>query len=791
MSSFAEKTKQWVFDHKYGLLAIAVVTLLSVILYQDYLFSDEMLLAQDQLRGYGGWAYYKHQLQQGIIPFWSDGFLAGMPSYESLPGDALYPPFIVALFLTSPTNLHGSLFFLHTILAGVLAYFFLRKGVKLGPMPSILIGALYMLNTNFVSHAHPGHTGKYYVLSWLPLGLYFLFSLLEKNRWKDVIGLGAFVGIAMFTSHVQYVYFVLMGFFVYYMVPLFLDWKRKKDSSLVIANRFGKFWAGIFLGLALGMPILWPGFSYSTEYSIRGSESYTAYEHAISWSAHPEEIASLVVPEFTGYLEQYWGRNFFKLNSEYPGLTILVFGIVGLVLMRRSRYWLAATVGLLSVIYALADHTPFFRIFYHVIPGVDRFRASSMILFWLATSLFLMTAWFWREGIESEPFADEERKRKYGRRLMIAAGVVFGLGVLLSMSASGVYGFWNTLFIEVQESQRFQLQERNIEAAARGFFRTGLLAGALLAVLGAFYRGSLAKGQMLAAIALVSAVDLYAANWKFIQTVDDKRIFPEISLFRELAEADTTNYRVFDLPSAFGQEQGFTGLYGFRTVTGFYDNELKWYRNFHGQGYANFMQGLKVVEMPKVVDGKYVPGTVEGSEILDLMNVKYLLVKDQQGNPQYLRNRSKMPYAYWVGSARALPEDQVLSTMTSDAFDPRREVLLLEEDSMHAVSGQAGIVEAEAHYGNSMITLEVDAPDKGILVVSEVYYPKWKAELDGRPVEMLRVNYTLRGIPVEKGRHTIVLRYLPDRFIQGWIACAAAIVILIGMGVMVSRGRLA
>ena len=49
-----------------------------------------------------------------------------------------------------------------------------------------------------------------------------------------------------------------------------------------------------------------------------------------------------------------------------------------------------------------------------------------------------------------------------------------------------------------------------------------------------------------------------------------------------------------------------------------------------------------------------------------------------------------------------------------------------------------------------------------MLVFSEIYYPGWTCEVDGQPVEIGRVNYVLRAIRINGGKHHVVLIFKPN-----------------------------
>lgn len=49
----------------------------------------------------------------------------------------------------------------------------------------------------------------------------------------------------------------------------------------------------------------------------------------------------------------------------------------------------------------------------------------------------------------------------------------------------------------------------------------------------------------------------------------------------------------------------------------------------------------------------------------------------------------------------------------------------------------------------------------GLLIVSDSYYPGWRAQLDGNSTPIWKVNTVIRGIVVPAGHHQVVMRYRP------------------------------
>jgi hypothetical protein len=63
---------------------------------------------------------------------------------------------------------------------------------------------------------------------------------------------------------------------------------------------------------------------------------------------------------------------------------------------------------------------------------------------------------------------------------------------------------------------------------------------------------------------------------------------------------------------------------------------------------------------------------------------------------------------------------------------------------------------------------ESSSQSKGIVVFSEIYYPKgWHAFIDGKEVTILRADYVLRALEVPSGKHTIEFKFEPKPYVIG------------------------
>ncbi len=179
-------------------------------------------------------------------------------------------------------------------------------------------------------------------------------------------------------------------------------------------------------------------------------------------------------------------------------------------------------------------------------------------------------------------------------------------------------------------------------------------------------------------------------------------------------------------------------------------------------------------------DADVFPGGLD-SPLLDLLNTRYIVVPSdigaespaslreleremptvyEDGTVKILENREALPHAWIVHSARQTTEEEALKLLASGAVDPSETALLEQAPPGLAVpadaSGDRALVES---YEANKMQIEVETGSKGLLVLSDVYYPAWKAYVDGEPVPLYRADHLFRAIPIPAGEHTVELRY--------------------------------
>ncbi len=173
-------------------------------------------------------------------------------------------------------------------------------------------------------------------------------------------------------------------------------------------------------------------------------------------------------------------------------------------------------------------------------------------------------------------------------------------------------------------------------------------------------------------------------------------------------------------------------------------------------------------------------------KIADLLNVKYIVALKNKNMPQGYKavyeddsykiflNENALPRAFLVHNAKIIKsKEQILEELNSD-FDFSGSVILEEDAGNFKPTGNSfssSKVSIEKYEPNT-ISINVDNPNDGFLVLLDCFYPGWEAFVDGKPVKVMRADYIFRAVRVGQGKHIVKFLYVPQSLKTGFIFSA-------------------
>lgn len=133
-------------------------------------------------------------------------------------------------------------------------------------------------------------------------------------------------------------------------------------------------------------------------------------------------------------------------------------------------------------------------------------------------------------------------------------------------------------------------------------------------------------------------------------------------------------------------------------------------------------------------------------------------------------------------------------TVTDD-FNPREEAIVIESDATklkkRTFDGEGSI--QLTNYAANKLNYTTKSKSGGLAVFSEVYYPEhWKATIDGKPADIIKVNYMLRGLDIPAGEHKVEFVYQDDsytKYNKYSLFATVALVLLFGTAIFYSFKR--
>jgi hypothetical protein len=746
----------------WAMFLLAALTLCWPMLAGRFLIGDDQYVA-----GYGFRLFGAEMFRAtGRIPEWNPYLFGGLPYVAAQHGDIFYPTAWLRWFL--PIDVAMNLgFFAHIVLAGATMYAFLRA-LRASWAGALIGGLAYELSGIVASLVRPGHDGKLFVSALAPLVFLALLRAIRDRRPWGYGLLALTVGLCMLSPHYQMTYYLLVAGGLWTLYQVFLDPER--PANLRWPRELGLAFAAVLLGLAISAIQVLPFLQY-IPYSPRAVGGPSGgWDYAILFSMPPEEIVTTVLPQFNGVLEGYWGRNFFKLHTEYLGAIVVVLAAIGV--GDRSRRRTVQALGAIAVLFLLVSfggHTPFYRLWYEVMPMMKKVRAPGMAFFLVA----LVVAVFAGSGV------DRLLRREVSFRALIAPLAV--LGGLALLGVAGVLQSVGTLLAAPEQAARLAANAPALQTGSLRLLLVVVVAGAVLwAVWSGRWKGTLA----VAALAVVLVGDLWSIDRQFFAFRE-----PASELYRDDAitsrlRRERKPFRVLDA----GVYQGsYLMAHDIQTMLGYHGNEIRFYDELLGgkgqwryAGNPNLI-GLLAVRYVLLPEAQPLPGF---HQVLGP-------VPTTPGTPAVLYERDTIPpYARVVPGAAKLAEDQVVPTVIDPRFPYDAIALYPDTASVKPEPIRGGQVPATAPVratvadwapGKMRITLEGAAAKPTSLVIGENWYPDWHATVDGRPAPLHRADYTLLSVELPPGAKEVSLYFASAAYARGKLVTFAAVLVTLAL----------
>ena len=720
------------------LFALVVLAHWKLVLSNQYTWLD----APDIARQVIPWMQYQvGELQQGRLPLWDPHSWGGQPLLaQAQPGTA--NPVNWLLFAT-PTR-HGWIkqaalhwYFVLIHWAAALFFYYFARSLGCQTAAAVLGGLAYTLGgfLNYVDWPQQKMGGL-----WTPLVFLHVFRALRGESYWGSVGLaGLFLGLSVLTGHHVAPLFVGLavgGVWIWELLGQESDARKRLAVGLAAM--------ALVAGLVSAVQVL-PAIEYS-KLAVRwvGMDEPVSHDQPVAYSIH----------------SAYGIQSFALLGTVLPGIHRHTNAFMGLISVlfsvaaawglwgdeRRGQAvrWLTL-IGLGGLVFALAGETNLHGMLYALIPMLEKARnPSHAVLLWS----------FGAAGLAALGVDRLLRREDLERTRRLFTRAALGATVLL-------WGFWYAYYA---------VKDGKVEADSRGVV-TAFLALLAMALVSGWAGGTISRRGVVVGLTVLMLAEWGNGMAYQYPSWDSKTRAKAI----DVLPSDS------DLVAFLQQRPGL--------------GRFQWNLNQHPHNISD-LYGMEtdVSFLASVTSNIYRLGPW-GARGRRLMGVRYVMAPEPDGDWNQLvyttpdgrkvwENPGVLPRVWTVHEADGgFTRGQSSREMERGTRDFRQWAFLegpapkLEpcagQDSVHLLRRVSGHVEIWS-----------EMACRGMVVMSDTWYPGWVAMVDGKRAELLEVYGALRGVVVDKGAHRVTMVFRP------WSVYLGAVLTLLGLGLAWGLGRI-
>lgn len=760
---------------------IALFILASLVYFYPVLQGKAIF--QSDIAQYKGMAQERDAYKDltGEESYWTNSAFGGMPTYQlgaNYPHNYIKELDRLIRFLPRPAD------YLFLYLIG---FYILLLCLKVDFRLAALGAVAFGFSTYLIIILGVGHNAKAHALGYIPMVLGGIVLVFRKKYVLGFILTALAMALEISANHYQMTYYFMLLVLVMGLVYLIYAIKEKELKHFFVS--VGILILAVALSIFTNATSLMATKEYA-DWSTRGTSELTInpdgsekavstgldYEYITQYSYGIAESLNLFAPrlfggsgnedlgrdskayeyltdqglspskalEFSSGLPLYWGDQPIVAAPAYVGAIVFFLFVLGAFLVDGKKKWWLLTGAILSLLLSWGKNFPLLTNFMiDYFPLYNKFRAVSSIQVVLELCLPVLGILGIRELFKSS--VDKKEKLK---ALKLSFFISLGLGILIFL-LKGFFdfeGLRDETYRGYFGDELMTMIQRDREAVyINDTIRSIIYVTLAAAVLWFFIKDKINKNILVFALGALILFDLVGVDLRYVNEGDFVRQRQVNQPFQanqidQMIQQDDSIYRVFD------PQEGINGArtsYFHKSIGGYHAAKPRALQNlFEYHLYQNNLQ------------------------VLNMLNVKYIIQQDEEGNSYPAVNPDANGNAWFV--------DQLLPVSSANEeilklkdFNSKTQAVVNTSEYpeltklRYSVDSLARIDLVD--YRPNNITYTTNNPNDGFAVFSEMHYPSgWQAFIDGAPQEHYRVDYALRGMKVPAGEHNIEFRFEPE-----------------------------
>jgi hypothetical protein len=812
------------------LAVIVAFILISFVYFMPAIIEGRGIMQHDSLAAIGQGQEQRDFMARhnGERTRWNLSMFSGMPSDQMSPTyDSSKPQEFArkaySLFLPK---------YVHLVFIMLLGFYILMRAFKASPLVSGLGAVVWAFSSYFFILIAAGHIWKFYTLAYIPptiAGMVYIYQ--RKKYLLGALLMMIFVAFQIVSNHVQMSYYFLFAM-LFMVIGYFVNALKNKTLPDFFRSTGVVIIAGL-IGVMANASTLYHTWEYSQQ-TMRGKSELSHHgdnatsgglerDYITAWSYGIGETWTLLIPNtkggssaipmsqseramskarpeyrdiFSG-IPQYWGEQPMTKGPVYVGAFVMTLFILGLFVVKGSMKWALLAGTIFSILLSWGHNfMPLTDFFIDHVPLYNKFRTVSSILVVAQFCIPLLAILALKEIIEKPEILKQNPKYLY-----ISLGLTGGFALLFAIAPRMFF----TSFVSTSEMWQLQqfpaehlqpfisnLTEMRIAIFTADAWRSFFICVIGAALLWLYINKKVEAMWVVGGILVLCLVDMWGVNKRYLndydfQTLVNPQMLEPSHTDQYILDDPTLNFRVLNMQNPFND--GVTPFWH-KTIGGYHAAKLRRYQDLIDIHLVHELRALQeeIINHSGVLDS----ANYNAFPVLNMLNLKWIIFPIQGGtlpieNPHHQGNAWFVDEIRFVDSAdeeiTALGEIDLRTQAVAD----RRFAPILEGFNV-TPRDSASTIELIS-YDSNIMTYKVSAKKDELAVFSEIYYPRgWKITIDGKPTKMLRVNYTLRGLPIPAGEHTVVFKFDPQSIkVTDTIAYTALLLMLICGGLLIWR----
>ncbi len=729
-------------------------------------------------------------------PLWTRSMFGGMPAYQI---SVLYPANLVKY--VNDILLLGMPMPYSYIFLSLVGFYILLLTLKIDFRLAVAGAIGYAFSSyNFII-IMAGHNSKMHAIALVPFVVAGVIMVFNRRYFFGGAVTAMALALQIYANHLQITYYLALALALLGLVELIKAIRRSELAHF--AKSAAVLITAVMLSVLPNITSLWATYEYGKD-TTRGPSELTAkseskgldVDYAFAWSYGVDETLTLLIPDFMGgassgeldknsatykalvdngagaqanqFIKQvplYWGDQSFTAGPVYLGAIFIFLFVMGVMLVKTEyKIWLVVITALFIVLSWGKNFFAINELFFHYLPGYNKFRTVSMTLTICSLSVTLLGMMALQKFFDSATDM-AMRKKALSWALYITGGVCLLFGLMP--------GLFFDFTSEVDESFKqydwlvAAIRDDRANTLRMDAWRSLFFIGATAALLWFYMRNKIQMHYAALGIASLVLVDMWAVNKRylndshFVKSSKNKQVFTPSQADLTIMQDTTPGYRVMNT-----------------AVSTFNDASTSYFHNSIG-GY----HGAKLKRYQELIENQI---SKNNMAVLDMLNTRYIILPSRESGPPIAQQNPGALGAAWFVRGYKMVADADAEMNALTGFSPR-DTAVIDKRFEKELQGFSPVFDSLAtikltQYKANHLTYETQAATEQLAVFSEIYYDKgWNAYTDGKPAPHLRVNYVLRAMRVPAGKHTIEFKFEPRVYETGEKISLAGSFLLIGL----------